>query len=1433
MSRSGSDPIGIEALAEEYLDRLRRGENPSVDDYMRCYPALAEEIREFFPTLRIIEDFKPDSRDEPNGPKRGCPQGSALESILRVPSHLGDFHIIREVSRGGMGIVYEAVQESLGRPVALKVLPPQATPDVQKRKRFVREAKAAARLHHTNIVPVFDVGEADGVNYYAMQFIQGLGLDQVLDELRRMRQEGRGSTSASGHNGAFAREQQPEPASRESTLDQGVSAVDVIQALVSECYLRDQQRAMSDSAEVSQIAGSSKKYGTNGLLQNVKCVTSSAMVDNTIVRTVFDTTSVALPGQNEPLSSAGSLATYWRSIARIGMQVGNALQYAHDHGVLHRDIKPSNLLLDARGTVWVTDFGLAKAGEHDDLTHTGDLVGTVRYMAPELFHGKADARTDVYSLGLTLYELLAMRPAFDETSRHKLIRQVMYDTPAQLREVDRRIPRDLATIVHKAIDRYPDHRYSTAGDLSDDLRRFLGDEPIRARRMSYAARLARWCRRNPSVASLLSAIALLLLAIGLGGTIWAVRAESARRQIAETEDEATRRLYASYLSQANASRLSRQPGQRIKSLQALKAAAALMPRIGGGPDETLKLRNEAIAAMGLIDLDGHEQFQLPQRDWWTTFDDPMRLYACADSSNHLSVFRIADHRKVNQLPIHSSPNNRAKRRFTSNGRFLAGVNEAQRVWAWDVVRERLVLQTDTVKPTRPGSFSVRGVTLAVIVPDRSVALYNLSTGSRLGTLSTQASSVSLSPDESEIAVAFVQNTGIQIWNCSTGRPVRILRIPRADDMEWSPDGKLLACATNDDYRIRVWNIERGSLCAELTGHQNGGLNFCFNHDGSVLASASFDGSCRLWDPYSRRELLRTIGKRCEIRGMDDALVLIGDGLDIHRWRLFDRDACHALRAEDDKADIEFTECAFLGDGSVIACARGDGLRIWNSRTNQRLGFASIGRTDAVIYHDESHSLITCGSAGVYQWPVTSSQGSSTWLIGPPRGLIETTRDGLGESSLAQSHDGRWIAAVTGQKSAAALRLPDSDGPVVLEGHLGICRLAVSPNGQWIVSGTNFGSGVWVWSSESGRRIVDLWPDALSGDVSFSPDGKFVAACDGIGLRIFEVPSWKCVHTISGKGVGRRHAWSPDGRLVAIAKDDVARLVSPETGVEIATITSPSDAGNIESLRFSRNNGKLAIVHRNAVEVWDLRRVRSRLASMNLDWDPPMLQAATAQRRVPDRVEFDFGELAPKPQHADALQKARLHTLSGNWQLATEEYELVLESGSTNLECLFEVAGSLLLGNQDERYLELCRAMLSRNRNTDDARTAYLVARTAALYRDRLIDPAIAKLAAQAVASDDRCPWYLHTLGLVRLREGKLEEAVRLLETAAESNWDANVVNWLALAIAHHRLGNADQAKQYWHRAEKWLMNPVTLHPHDRVATKVLQEEATALHLVDL
>ncbi len=336
----GGDAEQLVRVLDQYLADLKAGKQPSRDELLTAHPELASQLNACLAGLEFI-----------HGAEHVTPQHMQT---------LGDYRIIREVGRGGMGAVFEAEQISLGRRVALKVLRFGGVSDPEALERFQREAETVAKLHHTNIVPIFSVGSERGVNFYAMQFIEGRSLAQVLTDHR-----------------------------------------------------------------------------------------------------------AALPSEQ---------------VAQIGLQAADALAHAHQRGVIHRDVKPSNLLLDEEQRVWLTDFGLARRMGDVTLSLTGALLGTPRYMSPEQATAstkRVDHRSDLFSLGATLYELLLAKPAFSGESPHDVIQHILSDEPATLRSIDPSIPRDLETIVMKCLAKDPQYRYASASDLADDLRAYLDGRSIR------------------------------------------------------------------------------------------------------------------------------------------------------------------------------------------------------------------------------------------------------------------------------------------------------------------------------------------------------------------------------------------------------------------------------------------------------------------------------------------------------------------------------------------------------------------------------------------------------------------------------------------------------------------------------------------------------------------------------------------------------------------------------------------------------------------------------------------------------------------------------------------------------------------------------------------------------------------------------------------
>ncbi len=380
------DPVDV--LAEQFAALCRGIHTPTVETFAAAHPDHADALRALLPAVSFLERTRFLSRS-----------GAAVTSPARVPEHLGRYRIVEEIGRGGMGIVYEAADDLLGRHVAVKILPRHAIADPKARKRFARESAVFSHLNHPHIVAVYDLGECDGIAFFVMELIDGTSLDRLIE-----------------------------------------ADADAMPSL-SPREVRERSR--------------------------------------------------------------------W--VAGLGLQAADALAYAHSRGVLHRDIKPANLLLDGHAAMKLADFGLARLC--DDLTITGstELPGTLRYVAPETLRKEGDARSDVYSLGLTLYELLVGRAAFTETDRIRLLREVQESRPIPPRTLLPAIPRDLETVLLKAMARDPSERYESAAALGEDLQRFLDDRSIAARRPSPGERLVRLVRRNPLPSSLAASTVLFAL----------------------------------------------------------------------------------------------------------------------------------------------------------------------------------------------------------------------------------------------------------------------------------------------------------------------------------------------------------------------------------------------------------------------------------------------------------------------------------------------------------------------------------------------------------------------------------------------------------------------------------------------------------------------------------------------------------------------------------------------------------------------------------------------------------------------------------------------------------------------------------------------------------------------------------------------------------
>jgi serine/threonine protein kinase len=448
-----------------YVEARQVGREPDRGLLLAGHPDLRDELEEFFAGHDEVERLAVVLRE--SGERGGRPAAVAGESAPHI-GELGDFRLLREVGRGGMGVVYEAEQISLRRRVALKVLPFAAALDPRQLQRFKNEALAAAHLRHENIVPVHTVGEERGVHYYAMQFIEGRSLAHLIAELK------------SRPTGSYKPEAQAKDEPYPSLALQA-------------CVLKRTEREI-DSTSPAALLSTERTSGSR---------------------------------------------RYYDWVANLGRQAALALEHAHAVGIVHRDVKPANLLLDARGHLWITDFGLAQVAGDAGLTVTGELLGTLRYASPEQVlarQGVVDQRSDVYSLGATLYELLTLRPVFEGRDRNELLRQIADSEPRPPRSLHPSVPRELETVVLKALGKEPSERYPTARALADDLQRFLDNRPVLARRPTAAERLRKLARRHPSLVGA-GAVILALLAAGSSLSTLLIRGEQERTRAEQRNTE--------------------------------------------------------------------------------------------------------------------------------------------------------------------------------------------------------------------------------------------------------------------------------------------------------------------------------------------------------------------------------------------------------------------------------------------------------------------------------------------------------------------------------------------------------------------------------------------------------------------------------------------------------------------------------------------------------------------------------------------------------------------------------------------------------------------------------------------------------------------------------------------------------------------------------
>jgi eukaryotic-like serine/threonine-protein kinase len=1145
---NSSDQDTVDRLAEEFVARHRRGEHPAVSEYTDRFPQHAEAIRDLFPALALIEQVKPNAGD-PTGTytATAAAQGRRLE-------RLGDFRILGEVGRGGMGVVYEAEQESLGRHVALKVLPDHARLDPRQLARFHREARAAAKLHHTNIVPVFGVGEQDGLHYYVMQYIPGQSLDTVLEELRRLR---RPRPAPEDDHPTIEGDQR---GSERSAPD--VTAAAVARSLLSGRFARQEPDggAVSGGTLEGQSPPSPTETGTDvDPGQAGTAAAPPAPSDRSA--------TVSWPGQADLSSLSRSARGYWHGVARIGRQVAEALAYAHGQRVLHRDIKPSNLLLDAQGNVWVADFGLAKASEGEDLTHTGDVVGTLRYLAPERLRGQSEPRGDIYSLGLTLYELLTLRPAFEASDRERLIQQVTVGEPPRPRQLESGVPRDLETIVLKAMAREPGHRYATATALGEDLQRFLEGRPIRARRVSAAERFWRLCKRNPAVAGLTAAVFILLAAVAVAASVGyvqtklALNRESVQRAAAVAAEQEMRRQW--YAGTINLMQQAWDTGQ-MGRLHALLAETEAYPDRGfewsywqrlchleqrtfighragllsvawspdgqrlatGSVDGTARVW-QASGGRELLTLWGHMGYVRSVA--WSP--DGTRL-ATASEDATAKVWDTADGRELLILSGHTGPVYSLT--WSPDGTRLATASEDGTAKVWDGARGRelLTLKGRTGPPISVDHWSPSGVWSAAWSP-------------------SGVWSVAWSPDGARLATGNTDGTG-RVWDAAGGRELFTLRGHAGGVycVSWSPDGQRLATGSWDGT-AKEWDAAGGRGLLTLLGPTSGVSSVAWSPDGKQVATASGDGTAKVWDAAGGRELLT-------LRG-------------------------HASPVKDEHwSPGPFSSVAWSPDGKQVATASGDGrAKVWDAAGGRELltlrGHA--GGVWSVCWSPDGQRLVTASGDGT----------ARVWQVSGGREMLRLEGHMGYVTSVAWSPDGIRLATGSLDGTAKVWAVDGGRGLLTLKGYTGgVYSVAWSPDGTRLITGRVDGTAR-VWQASGDRELLTLRGHTGGvWSVSWSPDGQRLATTSGDGTaKVWAADGGRGLLTLKGHTSGVSSvAWSPDAtRLATGSRDGTAKVWDNASGRELLTLKGHTSG--VWSVSWSPDGRRLATGSVDGtVKVWD-------------------------------------------------------------------------------------------------------------------------------------------------------------------------------------------------------------------------------------------------------
>jgi WD40 repeat protein/predicted Ser/Thr protein kinase len=996
------------------------------------------------------------------------------------PRTFGEYELLAEIARGGMGVVYRARQRTLDRVVALKMVLSGQFASRTAIERFRAEAQAAASLQHPNIVSIYEVGEAEGQPYFTMQFIEG-----------------------------------------------------------------------------------------NNLADSVR---------------------------------AGPLPA--RQAARYLEQIAQAIEFAHERGILHRDLKPSNVLIDAFDQLRITDFGLAKQMSGDShLTASGQTLGSPNYMAPEQAsgeHSKVGVLTDVYSLGALLYHLLTGRAPFGAGTMAETLDQVLRHESVAPRTLNPAVPVDVETICLKCLDKTPSRRYPTAKAVAEDLHRYLVGEPIVARSISAAERGWRWCRRRPAQASLVASGAMLLMAVTGASLVAAWRIELARRAQYNEREKAAHAN--NELGRANA-----HLAQTVTFLELQRAEAFF--RSG---DASMGLAH--LAGVLRRDPSNHAAAQrivltLLHRNWVVPAAPPLQhpaqvnavsfsptgqylVTSCADGFARLwdahsrveigtRLKHPAQVRSACFSPDESSLATACKDgnvriwnwrsgqptvtpmkhngwvfsvAFSPDGqRVVSACDDGiARVWSARTGEFLLALAGHT-QPLRQAVFSPDGRLIATAGYDGSARLWNSQTGNAFGPVLRHGLlpvlGVAFSPDGSRVATSSRDRTAI-VWNVATGGPL-LPPLPHPDglnDIQFDPTGRIIA-TTGFDNTVRLWDAQSGELLSQPFRHREQVNQAAFHPDGRTLATAADDWTVRFWEVRPGQSLEESMRHGSKVNWLEfsrdgDRLVTASDDSTAQVW---DARSGLPLSAPMRHGGPVRTAC-FSPDGRFVATASTDfSPWIWEARTGNRLEglFLHAARIWNASFSPEGRRLVTASADSTARiWDLDSKRP-----LTPPlqhKGAVFMARfspDGSQVVTVSVDHTARVWDAINGAPITESLVHLDE----VLDAQF-------SPDGLRVVTASKDNTAR-IWDPRTGQPIGRALQHLRTVQaVAFGPDGlRVVTASLDHTARIWDTATGEPVTPALQHDEAVLYArFSPDGqRVLTTSADRTARIWDAITGLPLS------------------------------------------------------------------------------------------------------------------------------------------------------------------------------------------------------------------------------------------------------------------------------------------